>query len=57
MRREHISEDEVMAALRIHGLGDPKDAQLAVLEVDGTLSVVPRDTPYKHKPSPRRRAG
>ncbi len=52
MRREHISEDEVMAALRVHGLGDPKDAQLAVLEVDGTLSVVPRDTPFKHKRRP-----
>jgi uncharacterized membrane protein YcaP (DUF421 family) len=43
MRREHLTEDEVMAALRQHGLCDPLEARLAVLEVDGTLSVVPRD--------------
>jgi uncharacterized membrane protein YcaP (DUF421 family) len=45
MRREHITEDEVMAALREHGVCDPLDARLVVLEVDGTLSVVPRDLP------------
>jgi uncharacterized membrane protein YcaP (DUF421 family) len=45
MRREHLTEAEVMAALRQHGLCDPMEAQLAVLEVDGTLSVVPRDLP------------
>jgi uncharacterized membrane protein YcaP (DUF421 family) len=44
MRREHVTEDEVMAALRQHGLCDPLEARLAVLEVDGTLSVVPRET-------------
>jgi uncharacterized membrane protein YcaP (DUF421 family) len=45
MRREHITEDEVMAALREHGVCDPLDARLVVLEVDGTLSVVSRDLP------------
>jgi len=45
MRREHITETEVMAALREHGVCDPLDARLVVLEVDGTLSVVPRDVP------------
>ena len=45
MRREHITEDEVMAALRAHGVCDQLDARLVVLEVDGTLSVVPRDMP------------
>lgn len=45
MRREHVTEEEVMAALREHGLRDPREAKLAVLEVDGTLSVVPRDEP------------
>lgn len=43
MRREHLTEDEVMAALREHGLCDPRDARMVVLEVDGTLSVVPRE--------------
>lgn len=45
MRREHVTEEDVMAALRQHGLCDPSEAQLAVLEVDGTLSVVPRSHP------------
>jgi uncharacterized membrane protein YcaP (DUF421 family) len=43
MRREHLTEDEVMAALREHGVCDPSDARLVVLEVDGSLSVVPRE--------------
>jgi uncharacterized membrane protein YcaP (DUF421 family) len=43
MRREHVTEDEVMAALREHGVCDPLDARMVVLEVDGTLSVVPQE--------------
>lgn len=42
MRREHLTEAQVMTALRQHGLTDPHDALLAVLECDGSLSVVPR---------------
>jgi uncharacterized membrane protein YcaP (DUF421 family) len=45
MRREHLTEAQVMTALRQHGLADPHDAKLAVLECDGSLSVVPRDAP------------
>jgi uncharacterized membrane protein YcaP (DUF421 family) len=45
MRREEITEEQVMAALREHGVGDPRDVKLAVLEVDGTLSVVPKEAP------------
>jgi uncharacterized membrane protein YcaP (DUF421 family) len=43
MRREHLTEEQVLTALRQHGLSEPGDAKMAVLEVDGTLSVVPRD--------------
>ena len=43
LRREHLTEDEVLAALREHGLGDPKEVKMAILEVDGSLSVVPSD--------------
>ena len=43
MKRERVTEDELMAALRMHGLCDPDEAKLAVLEVDGSLSIVPRD--------------
>lgn len=42
MRREQVTEDELMSALREHGLDEPGKAQLVVLETDGTLSVVPR---------------
>jgi uncharacterized membrane protein YcaP (DUF421 family) len=45
MQREHITEEQVMTALREHELTDPSEAKLAVLEVDGSLSVVPRDAP------------
>ena len=41
MRREGITEDELIAALRQHGLSSPTQARMAVLEIDGTLSVVP----------------
>jgi uncharacterized membrane protein YcaP (DUF421 family) len=43
MRREGLTAEEVMAALREHGLGRPEEAQMAVLEVDGTISVVPKE--------------
>lgn len=42
MRREHLSDRELMAALRQTGLPDPNEVKLAVLEVDGSISVVPR---------------
>jgi uncharacterized membrane protein YcaP (DUF421 family) len=41
LRREGVSREQVMAALREHGMAKPEDAQMAVLEVDGTISVVP----------------
>ncbi len=41
MRREGVTEEQLLAALRRHGLTTPKQARLAVLEVDGTLSIVP----------------
>jgi uncharacterized membrane protein YcaP (DUF421 family) len=43
MRREGVFEDEIMEALREHGIEDLSSVKLAVLEVDGTISVVPGD--------------
>jgi uncharacterized membrane protein YcaP (DUF421 family) len=43
LRREGITEDEVMQALREHGVDDLAKVRMAVLEVDGTISVVPDD--------------
>jgi uncharacterized membrane protein YcaP (DUF421 family) len=42
LRREGISTDEVMMALREHGVGRIEDVETAILEVDGSISVIPR---------------
>lgn len=42
LRREGVTEEEVLMAVREHGFDDAADVGLAVLEVDGTISVVPR---------------
>jgi uncharacterized membrane protein YcaP (DUF421 family) len=41
LRRESITQDEVLAALREHGDADVANVALAVLETDGSISVVP----------------
>jgi uncharacterized membrane protein YcaP (DUF421 family) len=41
MRREGITEDELLMAARQHGIDKIEDIQVAVLEVDGTISIIP----------------
>ncbi|HEY3194603.1 MAG TPA: YetF domain-containing protein [Candidatus Dormibacteraeota bacterium] len=41
MRREGVDKDEVEMAMREHGITDLGEVQLAVLEADGTISIVP----------------
>lgn len=43
MHREGVTRDELMAALREHGVAGLDDVRLAVLEVDGTISIVPKN--------------
>ncbi len=43
LRREHVSRDQLMLAVRKQGLGRVADVKLAVLEANGAISVVPRD--------------
>jgi uncharacterized membrane protein YcaP (DUF421 family) len=43
MAKEHVSMDELERALREHGVASTKDAALAVLEVDGSISVLKYD--------------
>jgi uncharacterized membrane protein YcaP (DUF421 family) len=43
MAKEHVSMDELERSLREHGLSSHKDAALAVLEVDGSISVLKYD--------------
>ena len=41
LRREGLDQDTLEAALREHGVGDLTDVEMAVLEIDGSISVVP----------------
>lgn len=41
MRHEGVDEDDVLAAMRDLGLDDLSKVRLAVLEADGTISIIP----------------
>jgi uncharacterized membrane protein YcaP (DUF421 family) len=41
MKKNGISQEQLMAALREHGYEKVENVHLAVLEVDGTISIVP----------------
>jgi uncharacterized membrane protein YcaP (DUF421 family) len=54
LRRAKISMEELNEALREHGVASARDADLAVLELDGNISVLSHDftqktTTLKHK--------
>ncbi|MCX6030318.1 MAG: DUF421 domain-containing protein [Chloroflexi bacterium] len=40
MRREGVDQEELEAALRENGVADLSDVEMAVLEIDGAISVV-----------------
>lgn len=42
MRREHVTEDDIITALREHGTLKLEDVELVMLEVDGSVSVIRR---------------
>ncbi len=43
MQREGVSEDEVLTAAREMGLEDQSQIRVAVLEDDGSISIVPKE--------------
>jgi uncharacterized membrane protein YcaP (DUF421 family) len=45
LEREGVDHEECEMAFREHGVESVEDVKLAVLELDGTISVVPRDSP------------
>ena len=49
LKREGITGDETLAALREHGIGSIEETKLVVLEADGSLSVVPKDPAVAHR--------
>ena len=43
LKREGISREDLLRALREHGLENPDLVRSAILEVDGTISVLRED--------------
>jgi uncharacterized membrane protein YcaP (DUF421 family) len=43
MRRERMNEKDVLVALRMHGIRDMRQVQYAIVEHDGSVSVMPHD--------------
>jgi uncharacterized membrane protein YcaP (DUF421 family) len=43
MTREGVTRDHVFAAMREHGIGEIENVQMPVLEVDGAISIVPKE--------------
>ncbi len=41
MKVEHVSHEELIRTMREHGLCHVSEVRLAVLEIDGTISIVP----------------
>ena len=52
IQEEGLEAEEVRAAIRSHGLAGIEDVRLAVLETDGSISVIPRDpdSPPSNRP-------
>ena len=40
MRRERVTEDEVLAAMRETGLAGPDEVDAVVIETEGSLSIL-----------------
>lgn len=45
LRNERISADDILMAMREHGVEDIMQVKHAILETDGTISIVTRDIP------------
>lgn len=54
LHHEGLDRVTLEAALREHGVASLGDVQMAVLEVDGTISVVPGGTPTKRIKHPHK---
>jgi uncharacterized membrane protein YcaP (DUF421 family) len=49
MRREGIDAEEIHMAMREHGVDEIGQVEIAILEVDGTISVVPKQDGVSHR--------
>lgn len=53
LEKEKITHEELMATVREHGVEKVEDVDLAILEIDGNISVLSKN--YQHKTSRRRK--
>ncbi len=53
-RREGLDRETLEAALREHGVAKVRDVEMAVLEIDGSISVVPTGVETRHVRRPVR---
>jgi len=53
--KEGLDDDDLEQALREHGLDSTKDVKVAVLEQDGSISIVPKVAPSFHMRAAHRR--
>ncbi|MGH2492806.1 MAG: DUF421 domain-containing protein [Candidatus Limnocylindria bacterium] len=42
MKREHVELEEIQMAAREHGIADLNDVAAVVLEIDGSISIIPK---------------
>ncbi|MBE3557093.1 MAG: DUF421 domain-containing protein [Firmicutes bacterium] len=49
LKREGIDVDELLAALHEHGVEQIEKVEAAILEINGSISVVPEDVPTVHR--------
>jgi uncharacterized membrane protein YcaP (DUF421 family) len=56
LRRELLTEDDVMAEIRQQGLEDLSHVKAAYLESDGRMSIIPCEGEQTHKPEKRQAA-
>jgi len=52
LRREGLDQEALEAALREHGVADLDDVEMAILEIDGSISVVPAGAKTKRVKRP-----
>lgn len=57
MRRENVTEAQILAAMRQHGLLEVRQVLMATLEVDGTISIVPMTAVHHRTQRRLRRSG
>jgi uncharacterized membrane protein YcaP (DUF421 family) len=48
MRQAGVTRDNILAAMREHGIDDLDEVQMAVLEPDGIISIVPKQSKVHH---------